>query len=230
MIRRVIILTIALLAPVVFSTFTFADAPPQTRPSARSQPFLNDIMAFEKADREHAPPTQANLFVGSSTFRIWKTLADDFPKAKVINRGFGGSQTSDILNYMQQIVLPCRPKRIFYYAGDNDLAAGKTPDEVFKNFKAFARRVHSSLPDTDLVFISIKPSPSRAKLLSKMKETNELIEAYAKEEVFIEYIDVFTPMLGPDGQPRPELFGPDMLHMNRKGYELWIKVLTPMVD
>ncbi|MDB5171967.1 MAG: hypothetical protein JWN51_740 [Phycisphaerales bacterium] len=192
-------------------------------------PFENEIAAFEKADRDHAPPGEANLFVGSSSIRFWKTLAEDFPGVPVINRGFGGSQIADSTRYADRIVLPYHAKRIFLYAGDNDLAAGRTPGQVLADFKAFVEKVRGSQPQVAIYFLAIKPSPSRAKLLEKARESNRLVEAYAKEGKDLYYVDVFTPMLDADGKPRPELFGPDMLHMNRKGYELWTKLIAPLL-
>lgn len=118
---------------------------------------------------------------------------------------------------------------VVLYAGDNDLASGRTPQQVFEDYKAFVEGVHRKLPVTRIAFISIKPSPSRASLLQSMKEANGLIKAYATRARRLVYIDVFTPMLGKDGSPRPELFGPDRLHMNSEGYSLWKSVVAPSI-
>jgi lysophospholipase L1-like esterase len=204
-------------------------APAVRADDPKPAPFENEIVAFEKADRDHAPPRDANLFVGSSSIRLWKTLAEDFPGVSVINRGFGGSQIADSTRYADRIVLPYHARRIFLYAGDNDLAAGHTPQQVLADFKAFVEKVRGAQPEVPIYFIAIKPSPSRAKLLEKARESNRLIEAYMKEGKNLHYIDVFTPMLDADGKPRPELFGPDMLHMNRTGYALWAKLISPLL-
>ncbi len=158
---------------------------------------------------------------------MWQSLAEDFPGIKVINRGFGGSELADSTFYVDRIVIPYKPRIVFLYAGDNDLAGGKTPQQVFEDYKAFVSRVHRQLPRTRIAFISIKPSPVRASLLQSMKQVNGLVEAYATHARRLVYIDVFTPMLGKDGSPRPELFGPDKLHMNSNGYSLWTSVITP---
>jgi lysophospholipase L1-like esterase len=192
-------------------------------------PFENEIAAFEKADRDHAPAKDGNLFVGSSSIRFWKTLTEDFPGIPVLNRGFGGSQIADSTRYADRIVLPYHAKRIFLYAGDNDLAAGREPAQLLADFKAFVEKVHGEQPGVPIYFIAVKPSPSRVKLLEKARESNRLIEAYTKEGKGLFYVDVFTPMLDKDGKPRPELFGPDMLHMNRKGYELWTTLIAPLL-
>jgi lysophospholipase L1-like esterase len=148
----------------------------------------------------------------------------------VINRGFGGSQISDSTRYVDRVVIPYKPKTIVFYAGDNDLAAGRTPEQVLGDFKAFAAKVHESLPDTRIYFISIKPSHKRWHLVEQMREANRLVKAFTETSpATLGYVDVFTPMLTSDGKPRPELLGPDGLHVTRKGYELWRDVLTPVL-
>ncbi|HET6247132.1 MAG TPA: SGNH/GDSL hydrolase family protein [Tepidisphaeraceae bacterium] len=198
--------------------------------ATKPAPFEKDIEAFEKADQKKAPPKDANLFIGSSSIVKWKTLAEDFPGVPVINRGFGGSQIPDSIRYASRIVLPYHPKRIFLYAGDNDLAAGHSPQRVFADFKTFVETVRAGQPDVPIYYISIKPSPSRAKLMDKMKEANRLIEDWMKQGKNLTFIDIFTPMLGPDGQPRPELFVADKLHMAKPGYEIWAAKIRPLLE
>lgn len=188
-----------------------------------------DIKKFEESDRLSPPPKQATLFIGSSSIRLWTTLANDFPNAKVINRGFGGSQIVDSTNYIDRIVVPYQPRTILLYAGDNDLAGGKSPQQVFEDYKAFVNAVRHQLPKTKILFISIKPSPSRAALMTKAKEANGLIKSFASHDKHLGYVDVFTPMLDSEGNPRAELFGPDKLHMNPDGYKLWKSIITPYV-
>jgi lysophospholipase L1-like esterase len=188
-----------------------------------------DIQAFETADQTNPPPRSAILFVGSSSIRLWKSLAADFSGLQVINRGFGGSQMSDCVRYADRLVLPYRPRQVVVYAGDNDLAAGKSPQQVLDDFRAFVARVRGALPETRISYIAIKPSPARAKLMESMRQTNRLIAQYAQAQPGVQFIDVFTPMLGEDGQPRPELFAPDKLHLNEKGYDLWTATVRPYV-
>jgi lysophospholipase L1-like esterase len=216
---------IALLLASVTLTAGADDKSPATRPA----PFEKEIEAFEKSDRAKPPPQDANLFIGSSSIAKWTTLADDFPGVPVINRGFGGSQIGDSTHFAERIVLPYHPKRIFFYAGDNDLAAGKTPEQVAADFKGFVGAVRAGAADVPIYFISIKPSPLRARLIDKTRQANQLIQAYAKDAKGVTFVDVYTPILGSDGQPRPELFGPDKLHMNHKGYEVWIGIITPLM-
>lgn len=190
----------------------------------------NDIEKFEESDRQNPPAKGGVLFLGSSSIRLWQSLAEDFPRIKPLNRGFGGSEIADSTFYADRIVIPYQPRMVVLYAGDNDLAAGNTPQQVFEDYKAFVSRVQGQLPTTRIAFISIKPSPARESLLPGMKEANRLIEDYAAHDKRLIYIDVFTPMLDRRGNPREELFGPDRLHMNREGYGLWKSVIGPYIQ
>jgi lysophospholipase L1-like esterase len=187
----------------------------------------SEIRAFEAADQTNAPPPGGVVFVGSSSIRLWKTLADDFKGLPVLNRGFGGSQLADSVFYTGRIVIPYRPQQIVLYAGDNDLAAGKSPEQVFHDFEAFITKVRSALPGARISYVSIKPSPARLALLPQMRAANALIAEFIHTGRDLDYIDVFTPMMREDGQPRPEIFGPDRLHMNAQGYALWTRLIRP---
>lgn len=184
------------------------------------------IRAFEAADREHQPPKEGILFVGSSSIRGWD-LDEYFSDLPVINRGFGGSQIADSVEFADRIILPYRPKIIALYAGDNDVNAGKSPQQVLTDYKAFVAKVHGSLPGTRIVFIAIKPSISRWKLVGKMREANRLIRKVTEKDPTLVYLDVDTPMIGPDAKPRPELFKDDGLHLNAVGYKLWSDLIRP---
>jgi lysophospholipase L1-like esterase len=188
------------------------------------------IAAFEAADHANPPPQGAVLFIGSSSIEHWKTVAADFPEVKVINRGFGGSELGDSTYFADRIIEPYHPRAIVLYAGDNDLYYGHTPQQVRDSFAAFVAKVRSFDPTAAIAFVSIKPSVARQSLLPQIKQTNELIRTYAGTQKNVTYIDTFTPMLGTDGQPQQKWFGPDGLHMNRSGYELWIGILKPWVD
>ena len=192
--------------------------------------YENDIKAFEAADQKQPPPKDAVLFIGSSTFRIWKTMPEDFKGIEVINRGFGGSQIDDSTRYADRIVIPYHPRRIVMYAGDNDLAAKKTPQQVLAEFQDFVKKVRGGLPDVPISYISIKPSIARWKLIEQITEANRLIEQFAKSQKDIDFIDIFPVMLGPDGKPRKELFRPDGLHMDAAGYALWIPIIRQRIE
>ena len=212
------------------STTTSATTAPATRPA--TPPFAAEIEAFERADRTNPPPKDAVLFVGSSSIRLWKTLPQDFPGLKVINRGFGGSQVADSVRYADRIVLPYHPRVVVLYAGDNDLAAGKSPQQVLADFESFVGKVHTALPDTPVLYLSIKPSVARWHLIDKIREANRLIEqsAAAGSGGKVVYVDVFTPLLTPDGKPRPDLLVADGLHLNAEGYKLWTPIVREHID
>lgn len=182
------------------------------------------IAAFEASDKENPPPKGATLFVGSSSIRLWK-LEDSFPNQKAINRGFGGSQIADSVHFADRIVLKHRPKTIVFYAGDNDIAKGKSPERVHGDFRQFVETVHKELPETKIVYIAIKPSLARWKLAETIKKANKLIEAECKKNRKLAFADVWDPMLTDDGKPRPELFAKDGLHLNEAGYKLWTSVI-----
>jgi len=188
------------------------------------------IAAFEAADHAHPPPQGAVLFIGSSSIEHWKSVAADFPEVKVINRGFGGSEIADSTWFADRIVAPYHPRAIVIYAGDNDIYYGHTPQRVRDDFAAFVQKVHSFDPGVPVAFVAIKPSVARRSLLPQIRQANALVREYAITQKGVSYIDVFTPMLGKNGQPQQLWFGPDGLHMNRSGYALWIGLLKPWVD
>ena len=203
-----------------------AQAPaPQAAPSVSQ--WETEIQAFERADRERRAQTGGVVFTGSSSIRLWETLADDFPDARVLNRGFGGSQLEDVLRYADRVVVPYRPRVVFVYGGDNDLASGKSPERVLADYQQLVQRIRQRLPETRIGFISIKPSPSRWHLAPAVRAANELVREYSANDPRLFYVDVFTPMLGPDGKPREDLFLDDMLHMNQKGYAIWRAAVAP---
>ncbi|WP_431273811.1 SGNH/GDSL hydrolase family protein [Variovorax ureilyticus] len=186
-----------------------------------------ELNAFDAADRERLPAAGGVLFVGSSTIRMWPHIAQDFPQQPVvINRGFGGSTMEDASLFARDLVVRYKPRLVLVYAGDNDLAENRTPMQVLESFARFANTVRGELPDTRIAYISIKPSPSREKLTAQMREANNAIAAYLRRMPNTEFIDVYTPMLGNDGRPRPELFRADQLHMTDEGYRLWQSVIA----
>lgn len=189
--------------------------------------FETEIRAFESADRLHPPAPGGIVFVGSSSIRRWSSLASDFPDLPVLNRGFGGSTLPEVDHYVSRIVLPYRPRTIVLYAGDNDIASGRTPQQVADDYRTFVRLVRDSLPTARIVVIGIKPSPSRWKLADPSREANRLVADIVRTDTLQSYVDVFTPMLGADGRPRPELFVGDSLHMTPAGYAIWRAQVAP---
>ena len=191
--------------------------------------FEADIRAFEAADRASPPPLGGVVFVGSSSIKNWTDVATDFPGVPVLNRGFGGSTLADVVYYANRIVLPYHPCLVVLYAGDNDMVEGRTPEQVLGDYRAFVARLRSVWPAARVVFVSIKPSPSRRMYVDRVRKTNQLIRSETARDTLQAYIDVFTPMLDATGQPRPELFLADSLHMTRAGYVLWRAILAPVV-
>lgn len=186
-----------------------------------------DIQAFQSSDRTNPPPTKAVLFIGSSSIRFWRSLATDFPRYRVINRGFGGSDLDDSTAFADRIVTPYHPVAIVMYAGDNDLQNGDTPEQVRDDFAAFVATVRRAQPDVPIAFISIKPSIARLALLPGILRANELIRSWAMGQKDVAFLDVVPAMVDAQGQPRRDLFLEDGLHMTPKGYALWVAQVGP---
>lgn len=200
---------------------------------ARSQsqelPFADEIKAFAQQDSAQPPKPGAIVFVGSSSFRLWSGLQNDFPYHRVLNRGFGGAAIPDVMRYADQTIYRYHPAQIIFYCGENDLAASDTVQAatVVQRFIFLFKQVRQHLPGVPFVFVSIKPSPSRAHLLPKITAANESIRQFLAGQKAARFVDIYHPMLQENGYPRGELFGPDSLHMNAKGYAIWKEKLTP---
>ncbi|MFM9966277.1 MAG: GDSL-type esterase/lipase family protein [Planctomycetaceae bacterium] len=188
-----------------------------------------EIAAFEAADQKQPPPKGGIVFVGSSSIRLWD-VKKAFPGLPVINRGFGGSQIEDSTHFIERIVYPYEPTAIVFYAGDNDIASGKSAETVAADFQKFAEKIHAKLPNASLFFMAIKPSPSRWKFIETQRAANKLIRDYCEMSCCDgpEFVDIVKPMLGDDGQPREELFVKDRLHMSAAGYAIWNETLRPL--
>jgi putative heme-binding domain-containing protein len=186
-----------------------------------------EIAAFERQDQKTPPPKNAIVFVGSSSIRFWD-LRRSFPGMDVINRGFGGSQLADSVALAPRLILKYEPRMVILYAGENDIGFfGKTPEQVAADFRLFVRIIHQKLPKTKIVFLSIKPSPQRWRLIDKMRQANHLIEAECQRDERLLYVDVASALLAKDGKPARELFVADGLHLSAKGYQVWTAILEP---
>lgn len=215
------------VAPQAVVATPVAVAPPATQLAAIDPRWMSSFEAFAAADLKQAPQPGGVVFVGSSSIRLWNDLETSFAdQPVVIKRGFGGSQLLDCVKLVNRLVLPYKPRMVVVYAGENDLSEGATPHDVLERFTDFVRAVKAELPESRIAFVSIKPSPSRLGILASVRETNELIRAYSVTEPQLDFIDVFSAMLGPDGQPRPELFLGDRLHLNTEGYALWQRIIA----
>lgn len=194
------------------------DAPKESR-------WASAIADFEKQDEASPPEPGGVVFVGSSSIRMWD-LEKSFPKAGYLNRGFGGSQIADSIEFAKQLVLKHKPQIVVMYAGDNDIAVGKSPETVAGDFRKFRELLHKELPETQLIYIAIKPSLKRWDMWPKMESANKQIAAQCEQDERLAFANIIDPMLGEDGTPLPGLFAKDGLHLSEAGYEKWTKVLN----
>jgi lysophospholipase L1-like esterase len=217
----------ALFLFLVVSAFNLTGLLAQNRD--KSVKWEKEITAFEKADSTNPPPKNGIEFVGSSSIRKWVSLEKDFVGYPVFNRGFGGSSIIDSYNFASRIILPYAPKKIFFHAGDNDLASGKTAELVFEDFKKLIGLVLAKLPKTDIYYISLKPSEKRWKLRFDEQKVNNYIQEYVKSNPRLHYIDTYSMVIDAEGKPRAELFASDQLHLSEAGYKLLADEIRPFL-
>ncbi|MCA9239026.1 MAG: hypothetical protein KDA37_02450 [Planctomycetales bacterium] len=196
----------------------FAQKPPDR--------WADAMRAFREQDENSPFPPGNVVFVGSSSIRLWD-LKKSFPEMEPtpLNRGFGGSEIADTNRHLDLLVLKHRPRLVVMYAGDNDIAAGRSPQRVHRDFEEFARRVHAALPETRIAYIAIKPSIARWKLAERMKEANALIAKSCEEDDRSTFVDIWAAMLGEEEKPRKQLLRDDGLHMTAAGYAVWVEAL-----
>lgn len=205
-----------------------AGATHQAPATAQADKWAKEMAAFEEQDRTD-PAIGGVVFVGSSSIRFWD-LKKSFPDVPAINRGFGGSEIPDSVAHGDLLVIRHKPRIVVFYAGDNDIAAGRTPQQVFDDYKAFVTKIHAALPATRIAFIGIKPSILRWALVDKVRAANTLVREYSASDDRLGFVDVDGPMLGWDEKPRKDLFVADGLHMTPKGYELWTTLVRPFIE
>jgi lysophospholipase L1-like esterase len=201
-----------------------------SRAADTNLPFASEIAAFRAEDAARPAAPGATLFTGSSSIRMWRTLSNDFSGHAVINRGFGGSQISDVLLNFDDLIPPSKPGAIVFYCGGNDIHGGKSPATVLADFARFFDRARQAAPNARIYYISIAANPARFAELEKVREANQSIEEFCRRHpAEATFIDTFPLMLQPDGTPRPELFGPDRLHMSPEGYAIWTRAVRKAV-
>lgn len=189
------------------------------------------IQQFEKLDKEAKPQPGATLFVGSSSIVMWKDLAESFPDVRVLNRGFGGSEFSDLIYYADRVIYPYQPSKVFVYEGDNDLAAGDTPKSVLKEARKLRKMIAKNLGrEVPVIFIAPKPSVARWNLKEAYEVLNTRLEKYTQKKAYTEFVDVWTPALDENGQVYKHIFLEDDLHMNAEGYKIWKKAVQPFME
>lgn len=185
--------------------------------------------AWAAQDKRRPPAKGGVLFVGSSSIRLWPT-STAFYWVKSINRGLGGAHLYDIHKFMDVLVFQYEPRVIVFYAGENDIGAGSEPERILAGYRTFVERVHARLPETRIIYLSIKPSVLLRTSWPRAEEANRLVKEFGATDTRLRYVDVATPMLGPNGRPRRELFREDGLHMNAEGYRIWSSVVGPVVE
>jgi lysophospholipase L1-like esterase len=210
-------LLLSFLAVLVLAVYGYAQ-----------KPFYGEIQAFKAQDSARFPPKNAILFVGSSSFRMWDNMQGMFPGYTIINRGFGGSTLAQLADYMNDIVFPYKPKQIVIYSGENDIATDSVSAfTVFERFKTVYDMIRAKFPGVSIVYVSIKPSPSRVQHLNTVQTANRLIRSFLKNKSNARFVDVYAGMVDASGMPKQELFLEDDLHMNQQGYKIWQKAIQP---
>lgn len=189
--------------------------------------FEAEIRLMLSQDAKNPPPMGGVVFVGSSSIRMWETLAEDFPEHAVINRGFGGSEISDSVYFAKRIVTPYAPRLVVMFAGGNDLSRGKSAETVARDFQEFVQVVREELPEVPIAYISNKPAPAFWSELDEIAKANRLIRSFCEAGPNLTFIDIFPAMLSEDGGPRPDLFVEDLVHLNAAGYAVWRDIVAP---
>ncbi|NNT73089.1 G-D-S-L family lipolytic protein [Flavobacterium sp. IMCC34852] len=199
--------------------------------TAQQQPFWNEIKAFKTQDSIQQPKDGMILFIGSSSFRLWKTLKEDFHNENIVNRAFGGATLEDLMYWQNEVVLKYKPKKIFIYCGENDVASSEivTPEMVFNRYKTLHATLRKQFPQTPIVFVSLKPCILRWAMKDRMMAANALISDYLKSDKYSVFVNIWDKMLE-NGQPMKDIFIEDNLHMNEKGYAIWTKALNALVN
>ena len=212
---------ILLFITIAVGTITFAQQ--------KAAPFQDEINAFKTKDAIAVPAKGGILFIGSSSLRKWTDLEKVYSKYSAINRGFGGSTLLNAIYYADDIIFPYQPRQIVVYSGENDIAEGASAEITADRFKILFDLIRKKMPEVPIDFISIKPSVSREKFMPEFLYANALIKTFLAAQSKTGFIDVYNPMLIADGKPMPDIFLDDNLHMNQKGYDIWIKAINPFL-
>jgi lysophospholipase L1-like esterase len=218
-----------------FSTFTMAaillsaSGASQAQNPALKERFEKQVQEYEAGDRNTPPPRGAILFAGDSQFFRWKTIHDDLAGYTLINRGIDSFQFPDLLHYVDRLVLPYQPRLIVLHIGGNDVHNGRTPAQLLADFRSFVAAVHTRLPDTRIVFSSITPGPGRWDEAPQRVAANRAVQEYIATQPGLEFVDLWSEMLTPGGQPREELWVEDRVHPNHAGYLIRVRLTKPLL-
>ncbi|MFC3417487.1 GDSL-type esterase/lipase family protein [Algoriphagus hitonicola] len=172
----------------------------------------------------------STIFTGSSTIRMWSDLAETFPNHELLNTGFGGSQAKDLQRHLFPLVLKYEPARVFIYEGDNDIWADVPTEEIMETFEDIISRIHLANPQTEIYLIGAKPSPSRWEKESQYRNLNQQLLQLSKRKEKVNFVDTWAALTDTNGQPRPELYLNDQLHLNAEGYQIWESIFKPYFD
>lgn len=221
------------IASILFAVFFITSQLAVAQEASNSMPFQNEIDAFAKADSIAMPAKECILFVGSSSFRRWTDIHNYFPGYPILNRGFGGSSLTDMIYYANETIVKYKPKKIYIYCGENDIASSDTvrPAIVLTRFKQLLKIIRKQLdPNIPIVFVSIKASIARWSMEDRIVASNKLIKEFIGTQKHIKFLDVHTSMLDKNGKVLNDIFIEDNLHMNAKGYAIWQKIIAPTLD
>jgi lysophospholipase L1-like esterase len=196
----------------------------------QQQKWEQKIQRYERLDAQYPPPPDVILFVGSSTIENWKTLKDDFSNKAILNRGVSGTKTIDLYNYRNRLITPYDPKQIFIYEGDNDIGLRWSTERIVAQFALLFNAIRKEKPNAEIIFISIKPSPRRLKDKNQVEEVNAEIQRFISKQERAKYADVYTEMLGANGDLIPAYYREDGLHLTAEGYNVWKKVISKFIQ
>ncbi len=221
-------LTLSCLS-LLFTAVALAETPKTAAPIPGPEKWEKNIAAFEAADKTTPPPANGIEFVGSSTMVKWKTLKEDFAGLPVFNRGFGGCQSSDVLFYLDRVVLAYKPKTIVFYAGDNDLGLGKKAEDVIETWKKIMARLTAELPETKIIYLSLRPSIKRLALFGEQQKANSGIKASIEGKANVQFVDLTPALVDKEGKPNGALLVQDNLHLNADGYKVLTAIVKPLL-
>lgn len=211
------------LIVIILTNFTF---PLQAQDPMRLEEEVKALTSGDKSINKK----DVILFTGSSSIRGWKDMQSAFPGYNIVNRGFGGSETSDLLYYFDKLILPYKPKQIFIYEGDNDLNSGKSVEQILTTSDSLLGMIRKNVSEkVPVFFISPKPSIARWHLKEKYEHYNQQLKAWTANRKYVTYVDVWTPSLGPDGIVLKDIFLEDGLHLNSKGYAIWANAIGKFI-
>jgi len=213
----------------VFLALTLVALQPAPTDAARFERWEKDVSGIEKRLTAAPPKAGGVVFAGSSSTRLWK-LDESFPGKGYVNVGFGGSELRDSTHVVPRLISPHRPAAVVLYAGDNDINAGRTPEQLKADFQAFVAAVHKDAPDCKVLFVAVKPSVARWAKYEVQSKANALVKGVCDGNAKLRYVDIVPVMLGPDGKPLPELFVKDGLHLSAAGYARWTTAVAAALE